>query len=344
MSEGEPFKSPEKFVEALQSTAEQPKEVTPLMRLGQLLLLSALLSPILLAVLIIGRFYQDIQPTLRITHQIWRAERMIEWLGDANNRQTFKQFIQQNPQELRNIHRSSLVELLSSNSVQLLPADTNLQLFMAACRGQIKVKLQSDIRAKMDQLDKQLSFAALAPYFLLVEFLPDRRDATRPQQTLTARHNESNERLFEDLRNTLRHSFDQKKSAEEPLPLLVNRSPLQLAALIIGTWFIVWILWSMIMRGGLSLSLMGIELLQANGKKAGPFRIGLRSVAVWGPFFALLLFSIYLQETGRWGQVGMPWTFWWLAVIYLAVCAVTVLIWPRRGLHDRLTGIYLLPR
>jgi hypothetical protein len=89
---------------------------------------------------------------------------------------------------------------------------------------------------------------------------------------------------------------------------------------------------------------MGIDLRTRKGRLAGPLRCAWRTLLLWVPFFTLLLLSIYIEESNRLNRPWVQWSLWWLAVIYLAGCALCGLIWPKRGLHDRLSGVYAVPR
>jgi len=213
---------------------------------------------------------------------------------------------------------------------------------MAVCLGRIK-KQRVDDHAHLGNLRNQLSFVAIVPQLLALEML------TKPSKT----NDRTNEPfgipgLSEDLENTLHHAFVPHQHQEESLPLVQRFTPFQLACITIASWFVVWVVWSMITRGGISLKLMGIDLQQSQGKRAGPFRCGWRTMLVWTPFFALILISVWLQNaTNAGGHQTGPWLYWipwWLALIYLAAAGLFTLIWPRRGLQDRLSGVYLMPR
>src|SRR5262249_4534727 len=124
------IKHPSELVDALNATAGKPTEVTSSMRLGQLMLLSALLSPILLAILIVGRFYRDVQPSLLISHQIKRAEHVLEWLGEPNNLPAFMNYLRTNPAELTQMRRAGLLDMVTTPEFQLLPRHGKETLLM----------------------------------------------------------------------------------------------------------------------------------------------------------------------------------------------------------------------
>jgi serine/threonine protein kinase len=336
-----PFRFPVELVAALQETAEKPVEVTTSTRLGQLLLLAALLSPILLAVLIVGRFYHDIQPSLLISHQIRRSEQMIQWLGDSQNMPAFMNYLRQNPAELVQMRRQGLLDVIGSSEFRVLPRDTKESMLMLACQGQIKGRLKQDLRQQA-ALRNQLSFAAILPYSLALQFLPQGTD--QPRDAVHAGKNENNRSLYQELHASLRHAQNLQSGHDEPLPLYLNRPAFQIASFIIASWFVLWVVWSMLTHGGISLRLMGFDLRTKRGSIAGPLRCAWRTFLLWLPFFSLLLLSIYVQEPNRWNEPWIQWGLWWLAIIYLAGCGLCALLWPKRGLHDRWSGIYLMPR
>jgi len=92
-----PYTTPAEIATDLHATANRPTEVTSMMRLGQILFTGVLLSPIILAILVFSRYYLEIKPTLQLTHQVRRADRMAEWFADKKNIPLFKQFCLENP-------------------------------------------------------------------------------------------------------------------------------------------------------------------------------------------------------------------------------------------------------
>ncbi|HQR07053.1 MAG TPA: protein kinase [Gemmatales bacterium] len=336
------YTNPGEIAKDLHASANRPTEVTSMMRLGQMLFTGLLLSPIILAILLLSRYYLEIKPTLQLTHQVRRAERMVEWFGDKKNIPLFKQYLLDNPEEARYVSKATLVELLASPPISLIRPVSRDRFMMAACKGKIKQQLTHDVE-QLQQLRNQLSLPAFLPQLAALEMLASPSKTTERNRELFGVQG-----LPEDIKLTLRHAVDPQHQQEEVLPLVQKLTPFQLACIPIGTWLIVWIVWSMVTRGGISLKFMGIDLQQSQGKRAGPLRCGWRSLLVWLPFFTLILFSVWVQAatTSRGHQTGLwvYWIPWWLGLIYLAACAMCTLIWPKRGLHDRLSGVYLMPR
>jgi hypothetical protein len=121
---------------------------------------------------------------------------------------------------------------------------------------------------------------------------------------------------------------------------------------LILAWPITWVIWTFLTRGGLNLRLMGIRLVSWNGQPAARWRCAWRTLLVWTPLTALLALSVLLETTywHRWlQQDSQPWMLWassvcwWFAIVLLIGYGVLTLWFPARGLHDRLSGTYLVP-
>lgn len=337
----EPYLHPKEVATDLRATMNRPAEITTMMRLGQVLLFGILLSPIVLAILVLGRYYSEIKPTLQLTHQVRRADRMIEWLGDTKNYSAVRQLQREHPQEASIFHQAALFEFITDPSLKLLPMASHDQILMAAYQGPIKKQRTKDV-AQLAAMRNQLSFAAIVPQFLAVEMMRPTSQSMSSNQGKTPIQG-----VQEDLLATLRHAMHPGQTDDEVLPLFQNLTTFQLAAITIGSWFVVWVMWSMATLGGISLRLMGIELQDYHGRRAGPFRCGWRTALLWLPFFFLVLASVGIQDASRSRGTGSVWVYWipwWLALIYLAGCGVSALVRPRRGFHDRLSAVYLMPR
>ena len=164
---------------------------------------------------------------------------------------------------------------------------------------------------------------------LPIEIAPDlRRNATNVHRALTE-HRESWNRV------TLEEAF------QGAAPVLV--------------WPVLWLFWAGLTRGGVCLPLVGVALVQKDGRRAARWRCIVRSFLVWLPFVGLLVASLLLDlwrisavtltntaelEVLAW----LAWSTWWLALVWLPVHLVLCLGWPNRGWHDWLAGTYLVPR
>ncbi|MFQ3650375.1 MAG: protein kinase, partial [Gemmataceae bacterium] len=118
-------------------------------------------------------------------------------------------------------------------------------------------------------------------------------------------------------------------------------------------WPLLWALGSAMTRGGFSLWLVGIRLLDGEGRRAAWWRCALRSLLVWGPVGLLLGLSLWLDvwRYAHSAQFHRPSIFsawfsqlcWWTALALLPLYAALAVMRPNRGLHDRLAGTYPVP-
>ncbi len=134
--------------------------------------------------------------------------------------------------------------------------------------------------------------------------------------------------------------------------------PWDTGAAVGGTLFVLfpaafWVLWAFAWRGGLSDRILGLAVVQSDGRPAARWRCALRALLVWTPVAALLIAALWL-EFGYWltrGEVrpalwllSLSWAASWSAWALLAVFAVLAIRSPARGLHDRLAGTRVVPR
>jgi uncharacterized RDD family membrane protein YckC len=118
----------------------------------------------------------------------------------------------------------------------------------------------------------------------------------------------------------------------------------RLAALAVAfAWPVLWTIWGAITRGGISLRLSGLALVRRDNRLTGRLRCGLRAFLVWSPIATLLLASMGLTPELT-GPTVAGLTLWWIALGMLAVGPILVLLNPRSGPHDRMTGSYVVPR
>jgi hypothetical protein len=133
-------------------------------------------------------------------------------------------------------------------------------------------------------------------------------------------------------------------SAEEP------PTAFWLAALV--TWPALWVVWAYLARGGISYRLAGIALVRGNGRPATRLQCAWRVFLVWAPLTGLLVLSFWLEErywslwrpdsSPRW-LLSLASAVWSAALLLLAGYVLLALWRPARTLHDRLSGVYLVP-
>jgi hypothetical protein len=115
----------------------------------------------------------------------------------------------------------------------------------------------------------------------------------------------------------------------------------------------VWVLWAFLWRRGLSDRLLGLALVQSDGRPAARWRCAWRALLTWAPVTGLLVAAMWLEQDYWSGlkETGTPalwlsrlsWVASWSAWALLATYAVLAVRSPTRGLHDRLAGTYLVP-
>jgi hypothetical protein len=118
-------------------------------------------------------------------------------------------------------------------------------------------------------------------------------------------------------------------------------------------WPVLWAFWGGLTRGGWSLPLAGIVVVQGDGRPAARWRCVVRAALVWVPF-VLLLVASFLLDLWRVAATApavemqvtawLAWLAWWLAVAWLPLHLALSLRWPDRAWHDHLAGTYLVPR
>jgi eukaryotic-like serine/threonine-protein kinase len=105
---------------------------------------------------------------------------------------------------------------------------------------------------------------------------------------------------------------------------------------------LMWVMWAILMRGGLSFPLTGLSLVRGDGRAAKPLTCGLRTLLVWAPPITLFAGSRYLQRLSP-EAVMLAWSLW-IAGVLLLVVFVAITLWlPNRGPHDRLSGTVVVP-
>jgi hypothetical protein len=103
-----------------------------------------------------------------------------------------------------------------------------------------------------------------------------------------------------------------------------------------------WVVWAFLTRGGLTLRIMGLALVRADGRPAARWQCAWRALLVWLPVLLPLVACVWIKVFApglRFVHTG----FWWLAVAALLAEVVLGILRPHRALHDRLAGTYLVP-
>ncbi|HYT92820.1 MAG TPA: protein kinase [Gemmataceae bacterium] len=118
--------------------------------------------------------------------------------------------------------------------------------------------------------------------------------------------------------------------------------PLEAFVLILGPMF--WcVLWAFATRGGWTFGLVGLSLRRANGRRALRIQCAWRALLFWAPVAVLLILSVWVQTRFPERPI-LAFALWCSAVGVLVSYMLLALWFPRRSLHDRLAGTYLVPQ
>ena len=323
--------------QVLQQTQGMPAALTTPQRFSLLWVVGTFLAPFLLAMFLVGRYYYEILPTVKLNLQIQRAERAVKLLDDPAAYTSV--FAGANLTEwLRLVRRGPLNFVVGPNFF-ILPRDQREVLLARLMRQQIVDKLNED-RAKYSVKFRMMALAfapeLLAP--LLAKKVDHGADLSPTEQL-------RQERLH-DLRLALHHAHghDRPDSRDDPenAPLL-TMNPLYLAWGAICVWPVLWILVAAATGGGIAIRLLGLQLVRADGRPAQPWQAALRATIIWLPIVLLLGISVALQNALP-GHEVLHWVVWWLAVFVLALYGVNMLLGVGRALSDRIARVYLLPK
>lgn len=119
-------------------------------------------------------------------------------------------------------------------------------------------------------------------------------------------------------------------------------------------WPLLWICWAFLVKGGISYWLTGITIVRRSGRQALRIQCAWRALLVWIVPAALLSGSLWIDYEfwNDWlpdaeisfAPLWISWSLWWLALGVL-LSYVALALWnPSRGIHDKLSGTYLVPR
>jgi len=141
---------------------------------------------------------------------------------------------------------------------------------------------------------------------------------------------------------TVRESIELIYQAETPPPPAIHRHWVR-TCLAILVWPFVWAATTFLLRGGLSNWLTGILLVGAAGGRPGRRQCAARTLLVWLPVALLLCASVVVRAQMP-AAVTAYRGLWWAAAMLLPAYVAMALIDPERGPHDRLLGLWLVPR
>jgi uncharacterized RDD family membrane protein YckC len=115
------------------------------------------------------------------------------------------------------------------------------------------------------------------------------------------------------------------------------------ACTIILFWPFTWAAVAFALRGGFSFLILGIVIVDRNGRPVRRRTAALRTLAVWLPIALLLCASAWVQVHYP-AMVNLHSMLWFVALLLLPVYLGVALAQPHRPPQDRLFGTVLVPR
>jgi hypothetical protein len=311
LGRGRPYATVAEVRADLEATRDRPAQVTATLRLAHLVFLGSLLSPGLFLMCFLGKCFNGLASTA-LQEEVAGQEKALHVLDSGRLR------------EIVNDHadRDALVERLSRPVVRRHLADA-------------LARQKEDLRLRLETVN-------------VVERILQGEDLKRARQLLEPGHAVDLEGFGPE--QIVRVVDDAEAKARHPERFRVykgsNREGAQLVwvlLVLLAVWPVCWVAWAGLWRGGLSLRILGLSLVLANGHPAWRLQCAWRALVVWIPVTALLGLSLWLDanhpELARWS-----WASWGGALLVLAGIAAVALRSPSRALHDRLAGTYVVPR
>jgi len=128
-----------------------------------------------------------------------------------------------------------------------------------------------------------------------------------------------------------------------PQPIFRNFGNWRDAWLLILIWPVLWAAGAFLLRGGFSYFILGIGIVDRDGRRATRKRCALRALLVWSPIALLLCSSVWLQmHHPQWVLAHS--LMWFAAFLALPSYLALALVVPDRAVHDRILGCRLVPR
>jgi hypothetical protein len=312
----QPYARLEKVQANLLAQRDQPAEVTRVRRAAHLAVQTAFLFVGLVCCMLPAGLFPVFATGVALTARLERAE-----------------------QALQELERGALSEfgLGLLNPHPLVRVGGALQL-----DADLRLRAQLQQTVERDRFEREVRLGARVmtrPFFDSLEKEREKRRAV--EQPARARRGDFRKRADDHLANARTASADIL-----PLPRIWSR-----VALV--AWPALWVLWAFAARGGFSFKMVGIALVQADGRQASRWQCAWRALLVWTPVTILLLVSVWLDDWywSAW-QPGISYGWklalssvaWWAAVLLLLAYVALAVWFPTRSLHDRLAGTYLVPR
>lgn len=324
LGKGKPYRDVAEFHTALKALANEPAEVTTHRRATQLLLLAAFLFPGMAVCLLLAGWYNQFWP-------------FITLVGGIHAKQ----------QRLSELEQGALLDF----AVRAINPDLQIRL-QAAVQLEADYQLGDRLRQSIDFDQQQLASRLASCGWIsrnalqLIEKQINAALQIRETERIRKRPIFFGSGHVHVRGRAQRLADGHFPDAQEELPVAV-----WLGAL--AVWPTLWVVWAFLARGGISYRLAGIALVRGDGRPASRLQCAWRAFLVWAPLTGLLVLSFWLEHRywSLWQPDSSPrWLFllagaaWYAALLLLVEYALLALWRPTRTLHDRLSGVYLVPR
>lgn len=327
------------FKSALMTAKDQPARVTISQRLSLFWLMGTLIAPFLLAMFLIGRYYYEIIPTVRLTMQIRRAERVLKWLNEPEYQVGLMRALPPQERMLVFRQRGPLDNMILRENWIMNPKQRDL-IYASLMSRVIADRLEQD-RSEFRGMRRVMALAFLPDLIAKLVAAP-KANLLPGQSEMIVEHRDR----LREIRRAMRHAYELERLDgldDQDAVELLKMDPLLLAWAAVAVWPALWVLLASISGGGFTLKLMGLQLIQSDGRPAAFWQCGVRELLLWLPVVVLLGLSITVQH--RYPSLTLVhWGLWWLAVIDLMASVLLMIVRSRRSMVDRFLGIYVVPR
>jgi hypothetical protein len=139
---------------------------------------------------------------------------------------------------------------------------------------------------------------------------------------------------------------DLEKIRRLQAPGLFYAQVTSLMGIMISVAIAIWsLIWSLFLPGGLFLRASGLAAVNRHGRRIGRLRAAVRILVTWSPAIVVGIGQHFYFEITRDNLFQI--VPWWLAagtLVPLALGALWTVAHPERGIQDRLTGTWIVPR
>lgn len=129
-------------------------------------------------------------------------------------------------------------------------------------------------------------------------------------------------------------------------PATFGAQALTIGGIMIGIVVVIWsLIWSVILPGGPMLRAAGLAAVTRDGKQIGRLRAAVRVLTTWAPTIVWAIVAFSYNQSARYDPLLLA--EWWVIALTLgppALGALWTVTHPEQGLHDRVTGTWVVPR